>query len=391
MVDAPAQKKRQRPFKPPSRASSSAGPSASAPKPKPKPKQTNSKAATNKATSLATASNSNSHKAPTPAKRKRDDPPPSASESADGSDADSDASAHSRERSLSQEPDFILAEIITHHEKNEDVNSSDPQIPSKLLTRLLHHHFQNEKTKIAKDANTVVAKYGKHSLDVIEYSVQNGEDDKDVSQSLVGRNGIPSRHNGPCVEYQECADGGDQVDRTTTKSVDEESEGEVGYKSLRLDTRVDSELSRRLGDTDAVHDLLEIVGDQTVSTPLTEQTQCSDQPNTLAVALGLQEVHPAGLVNLFVQVDGCLDLRKLEMHKLIVLVTLAVVLDQHPHGVLVSSLAHEPTGTLGHDPDTAHNHNGTNSLQETGEAPGPVALAEGRENVLVQQQNRITP
>ncbi|EPS25170.1 hypothetical protein POX_c03571 [Penicillium oxalicum] len=159
MVDAPAQKKRQRPFKPPSRASSSAGPSASAPKPKPKPKQTNSKAATNKATSLATASNSNSHKAPTPAKRKRDDPPPSASESADGSDADSDASAHSRERSLSQEPDFILAEIITHHEKNEDVNSSDPQIPSKLLTRLLHHHFQNEKTKIAKDANTVVAKY----------------------------------------------------------------------------------------------------------------------------------------------------------------------------------------------------------------------------------------
>ena len=39
------------------------------------------------------------------------------------------------------------------------MNSSDPQIPSKLLTRLLHHHFQNEKTKIAKDANTVVAKY----------------------------------------------------------------------------------------------------------------------------------------------------------------------------------------------------------------------------------------
>ena len=36
---------------------------------------------------------------------------------------------------------------------------SDPKIPAKLLTRLLHHHFQNEKTKVAKDANTVVAKY----------------------------------------------------------------------------------------------------------------------------------------------------------------------------------------------------------------------------------------
>jgi hypothetical protein len=37
--------------------------------------------------------------------------------------------------------------------------SSEPAIPPKLLTRLLHHHFKSEKTKIAKDANEVVAKY----------------------------------------------------------------------------------------------------------------------------------------------------------------------------------------------------------------------------------------
>ncbi|KAF7720129.1 Uncharacterized protein PECH_001157 [Penicillium ucsense] len=161
MADAPAQKKRQRPFKPPSRASSNAGASNGAAfKPKPKAKQTNTRAAPNKKTTSATASTSKPRKAPTPAKRKRDESHPSASESADGSDADSDhASVRSREQSLSQEPDYILAEIITHHEQSEDVSSSDPQIPAKLLTRLLHHHFQNEKTKIAKDANTVVAKY----------------------------------------------------------------------------------------------------------------------------------------------------------------------------------------------------------------------------------------
>lgn len=39
------------------------------------------------------------------------------------------------------------------------MTSSDPTIPSKLLTRLLHEHFQNDKTKVAKDANNVVAKY----------------------------------------------------------------------------------------------------------------------------------------------------------------------------------------------------------------------------------------
>ena len=65
---------------------------------------------------------------------------------------------HSRERSVSQEPDYILAEIIENN-PTEDVASSDPTIPPKLLTRLLHEHFSNEKTKVAKDANAVVAKY----------------------------------------------------------------------------------------------------------------------------------------------------------------------------------------------------------------------------------------
>lgn len=158
MTEPPAQKKRQLPFKPPSRASSNAGPSsAAAPKSKGKSKQTTTKSTTNKSSSAASTSTSTNRKSSSSAKRQRVESPP-ASESVDGSDAASDASVRSRERSLSQEPDYILAEIITHHE-SEDVTLSDPKIPAKLLTRLLHHHFQNEKTKVAKDANTVVAKY----------------------------------------------------------------------------------------------------------------------------------------------------------------------------------------------------------------------------------------
>lgn len=34
-----------------------------------------------------------------------------------------------------------------------------PTIPPKLLTRLLHHHFEGEKTRISKDANALVGKY----------------------------------------------------------------------------------------------------------------------------------------------------------------------------------------------------------------------------------------
>lgn len=83
---------------------------------------------------------------------------PAPDDAQSGSESGSDVSGRSRSRSISQEPDYILAEITTTNPV-EDVNSSDPKIPPKLLTRLLHEHFQNDKTKIAKDANNVVAKY----------------------------------------------------------------------------------------------------------------------------------------------------------------------------------------------------------------------------------------
>lgn len=155
--EPPAQKKRRLPFKPPSRApSSSAGPST-APKAKSKGKDKQTPA---KSSSTASASKSAKRTSTSTSKRQRPESPPSSADASDDarSDSDSDESSRSRERSLSGEPDYILAEIITNNQ-SQDVASSDPTIPPKLLTRLLHHHFQNEKTKVAKDGNAVVAKY----------------------------------------------------------------------------------------------------------------------------------------------------------------------------------------------------------------------------------------
>lgn len=152
-------KKRRLPFKPPSRApSTSAGPSSSASKPAPKGKG-KAKQNTAKASSSTSASKPTSRKPTSSSKRPRPESPIAEASASDGaSESDSDASSRSRERSLSQEPDYILAEIITSVQ-TEDVVLSDPKVPPKLLTRLLHHHFQNEKTKVAKDANEAVAKY----------------------------------------------------------------------------------------------------------------------------------------------------------------------------------------------------------------------------------------
>ncbi|KAL4735645.1 CENP-S associating centromere protein X-domain-containing protein [Aspergillus similis] len=156
----PPQKRRTLPFKPPSRASgsaisaSTAGPSkARTTKPATKTKNTNTAStfsSNNKPANAVTF-----RQRPSPSPRPTDSGTDSASSASDNSSRASPASASDDE----DEANYILAEITHAKPEHEDVLSSDPLIPPKLLTRLLHHHFRNEKTKIAKDANAVVAKY----------------------------------------------------------------------------------------------------------------------------------------------------------------------------------------------------------------------------------------
>ncbi|KAL3480345.1 CENP-S associating centromere protein X-domain-containing protein [Aspergillus californicus] len=168
----PAQNRRRLPFKPPSRASTSATASTTAgpSKPKPKPKTTTKKTPKVNATASSSKTKlvSNPSKSAASTTRKQPSPTRSSNSSASpsGSGSDSDSSSDSRNHTSNDlggeasEANYILAEIS--HADNptaDDVLSSDPVIPPKLLTKLIHHHFRNEKTKIAKDANAVVAKY----------------------------------------------------------------------------------------------------------------------------------------------------------------------------------------------------------------------------------------
>ncbi|GLB08768.1 hypothetical protein AtubIFM57258_004676 [Aspergillus tubingensis] len=160
----PAQKRRQLPFKPPSRTSSTAAAPASSSSTTSKPK---AKATTKSTTTAASKRGPKPKEAPAKASSSKSARPRPSSPSPADSDEDSDnhnassSPAHSDASSPEPEPepDYILAEIIHKDQPSDDVLTNDPVIPPKLLTRLLHHHFQNEKTKIAKDANTVVAKY----------------------------------------------------------------------------------------------------------------------------------------------------------------------------------------------------------------------------------------
>lgn len=192
----PAQKRPRLPFKPPSRTTS-AGPSSSAQKAKGKAKQTSTKASTSTTVPKTTKSKSTTQsksatqsKSTSIGKRPRPDSPVANANANDASESesesDSNGSSRSRSRSLSQEPDYILAEITTIN-LAEDVTSSDPKIPTKLLTRLLHQNFQNEKTKVAKDANSVVAKY----VDVfVREAIARAAYEKAESDGNIGGRGL---------------------------------------------------------------------------------------------------------------------------------------------------------------------------------------------------------
>ncbi|KAL4788557.1 CENP-S associating centromere protein X-domain-containing protein [Aspergillus varians] len=161
----PTQKRRHLPFKPPSRASTTAGASKTNPS-KPATKKSPKTNATASSSKLKPTSRPSKPAKPS-SSRQRPSPSPS-NESATNSDSAADNSdtrtSPRPSDSVSGSDDeaganYILAEIVHGEPANEDVLSSDPTIPPKLLTKLVQHHFRNEKTKIAKDANEVVAKY----------------------------------------------------------------------------------------------------------------------------------------------------------------------------------------------------------------------------------------
>ncbi|KAL4934541.1 CENP-X/MHF2 family protein [Aspergillus undulatus] len=164
----PTRKRRLLPFKPPSRASKSATASglSKAPSKTKKISESNTTASSSNAPKPTSrsikpkpAKPSSSRQRPSLSPVNSNSASPSASRDASPAPSSASGSSSSSDNEAS-EANYILAEIThTDPAETEDVLSSDPLIPPKLLTKLVHHHFRNEKTKIAKDANAVVAKY----------------------------------------------------------------------------------------------------------------------------------------------------------------------------------------------------------------------------------------
>ncbi|KAJ5088511.1 hypothetical protein N7456_012127 [Penicillium angulare] len=198
MAGEPQQKRRRLPFKPPTRTSSagpSAGPSTtskdkgkgrettaqSTSKPSPAPVETST--STSKAKDKSQPSTSKSASGKRPSSDYGHALPATPSDF--GSDSESETSDRDVERPISEEPDYILAEI-THRTPQENIALGTPQINPKLMTAIFHHFLKNDKTRISKDADAMMAKY----MDLfVREAIARGKLERDLVNESKGRSG----------------------------------------------------------------------------------------------------------------------------------------------------------------------------------------------------------
>lgn len=189
-------------------------------------------------------------------------------------------------------------------------------------------------------------------------------DDEAFAERSTGSYIVTRGNNSEDVEHDKSSDCGDEVDGATAEFVDEEGEKEVFAEGEGFHAAVDAELRVGICQADVVHDVLEVVGNQAVAAPLTEETNGGDDGDSLAVALGLEEVGPAGGVLLFVEVDGRADLGIFELDEFIVLVSFTVPFGEDSEGLFVAVFVAQPTRGFGHEGDEGDDDQGANCLEK---------------------------
>jgi hypothetical protein len=199
-------------------------------------------------------------------------------------------------------------------------------------------------------------------------------DDEALSETILRRGIVPCGDDGEDIEDEERSDRGNEVDRSTTKLVNQESEDEVLAQRQGLHATVDTKLCLRIRQANVIHNVLQIVRDQSITAPLAEEPNSSDDPKPLPVTLRLEEVRPSGLSMLLVEFDSGMYLGVFELDEFIVFVAFTVPAREHGKSFFVPVFVAEPAGRFGHEEDEAEDYDGAYGLEEGREAPGPVAL-----------------
>ena len=209
---------------------------------------------------------------------------------------------------------------------------------------------------------------------VVEGVVDEDHDNDTSGGTLGALLGKDGGADGPDDEACEHTAGGDQEKSAATDLVNEEAltDGDDGVTDLE-DT-VDDELSVGVGNTDLVEDDVDVVGNETVTRPLGEETSGQENDQTVTVTLGADELLPAVTLELGLHLESVLDLLKLENNDLVVEVTVGVDVRENLVGTLLVTLADVPSWRLWNEPDEAELEEGWESLNDGWDSPGPVVV-----------------
>lgn len=125
-----------------------------------------------------------------------------------------------------------------------------------------------------------------------------------------------------------------QEERSSTELIDRESEADSDTPIPDRERTVDLELDVRVGDTNSVHDLSEVVRNKTVTRPLGEKTSSHDQQKSMAITLRRDQFSPSGGTGgSGFELNRLLNLLILELHKRVGGITVGVVSGENLQGL----------------------------------------------------------
>lgn len=140
------------------------------------------------------------------------------------------------------------------------------------------------------------------------------------------------------------AGGGGDEEWASAHAIDQHGAGDGDDEGENGKATVHAELGVAISDTNRLVHVRGIVGDETVSGPLGEETEGSEEEETVPVAASLEEIEIAGsLLVLVFQTESLFDLVVFELHGGVVVVAVGVVLAEDVEGFFVALLGNQPT------------------------------------------------
>jgi len=126
---------------------------------------------------------------------------------------------------------------------------------------------------------------------------------------------------------------------------------------------VDQSLVAGARDANTVKDLVQVVGNETVSRPLREDTNANNDPQAAKVTRGTEEVEPGSAFGLSFELNGFLDFVEFEVDERVILFSSSVVLGENPSGLSLAAFADQPSRGFWDQPDEQDLDDGGQTLE----------------------------